>query len=148
MFIPLDKAGYYSKNELFGAEVDNKFPDAIYDIAEAGKCLALNRSTAVVCHLMRVVETGVKTLATKLSTAIDTNAPWGAILVQTDAEIRKLKTAGTAVDDFEGISASLHAVKDAWRNPAMHSKAKYTEEEAEEIFNASRTFMRRLAKIV
>jgi adenine C2-methylase RlmN of 23S rRNA A2503 and tRNA A37 len=143
-----DRAKYYSDKALFGLDVDSKFPETIFDIEEAGKCLSLSRATATVCHLMRVVEVGVKRLATKLSATIDTNKPWGWILNIVDAEIEKLKKTGTDVAELEGIAASLHAVKDAWRDPAMHSKTKYTEEEAEEIFSASRTFMRRLAKVI
>ena len=97
---------------------------------------------------MRVVEVGVKKLATTLSTTVETDKSWGKVLGSVDGEIKKRKTAGDDVNDLESISASLHAVKDAWRDPAMHSKTRYTEEEAEEIFNASRTFMRRLAQIV
>jgi hypothetical protein len=146
--IPNNKAKHFDAQQHFGSDVDAKFPDAIYDIGEAGKCLALGRSTAVVCHLMRVVENGVKALANKLSAAIDTDQPWGAILNQVDHEIRSRKRSGVDVEELENISASLHAVKDAWRNPAMHSRSKYTEEEAEEIFNASGTFMRRLSQVI
>ncbi len=52
--IPADKARYFQTNAtLFGAEVDGKFPSAAFEIAEAGKCLALERNTAAVFHLMR-----------------------------------------------------------------------------------------------
>jgi hypothetical protein len=148
LFVPIEKAKYYSDKELFGVEVEDKLPEAIYDIAEAGKCLALGRSTATVCHLMRVVEVGVVALAKKLSATIKTDQPWGAILREVDDAVKALKASGTDVLGYMSVSASLHAVKEAWRNPAMHSKSKYTEEEAEEIFNASRTFMRKLGQII
>jgi hypothetical protein len=148
LFVPVGKAGFYSEKALFGTEVEARFPDAIFDIEEAGKCLALARATATVCHLMRVVEVGVRELAKTLSATIGTDRPWGAILNDVDDAIEALRKAGNPVDDLVAVSASLHAVKTAWRNPAMHSKAKYTEEEAEDIFLASRGFTRRLAKVV
>jgi hypothetical protein len=51
------------KEPLFGQLVADRFPDAADDISEAGKCLALQRGTAAVMHLMRVVEVGLKALA-------------------------------------------------------------------------------------
>jgi hypothetical protein len=36
------------------------------DISEAAQCLALNRPTACVFHLMRVMETGVQILGNRL----------------------------------------------------------------------------------
>lgn len=47
---------------------------------------------------------------------------------------------------FEGLVASLDAVKVAWRNPTMHVENKYLPEEAEHIFVAVKGFMRALAE--
>jgi hypothetical protein len=44
----------------YAPDFDVKFPAAIYEIDEAGKCLALGRSTAAVFHLMRAMEIGIK----------------------------------------------------------------------------------------
>lgn len=46
---------------------------------------------------------------------------------------------------FEGIYASLDAVRTAWRNPTMHIENKYTDDEAEHIFVAIKGFMKKLA---
>jgi len=43
------------------------------------------------------------------------------------------------------VLGHLQAVKVAWRNPTMHIVNVYTLEQAEEIFNAVRGFMRHLA---
>ena len=48
---------YESKQPLFGEDVANNFPSTAYDIVEAGKCFALDRSTACVFHLMRALLT-------------------------------------------------------------------------------------------
>jgi hypothetical protein len=42
---------------------------ASFDIEEAGKCLAFDRGTATVMHLMRVLEVGLKALAKVLQIA-------------------------------------------------------------------------------
>src|SRR5262249_13649752 len=41
-------------------DVPDKFPSVVYDVTEAGKCLALGRDTAAVLHLMRVLERGLQ----------------------------------------------------------------------------------------
>jgi hypothetical protein len=148
LFVPTERAKFYSGQQLFGADVEVKFPDASYDISEAGKCLAVNRSTATVCHLMRVLDVGLKALANHLTATIDTDQPWGRILPQVDAAIQARSLTGVNVDDLNKVHASLNAVRVAWRNSAMHCKDKYTEEEAEEIFNACKTFMRLLAQVI
>ncbi len=52
-------AKYYDQPKLFGAEVFDSFPSANVDIYEAGMCLALERPTACVMHLMRVLGSGL-----------------------------------------------------------------------------------------
>lgn len=49
---------YEQRDPLFGANTANKFPSLSYDIEEAGKCLALGRSTAAVFHALRCLEAG------------------------------------------------------------------------------------------
>ncbi len=44
------------------------------------------------------------------------------------------------------IAGDLMTVKIAWRNPTMHIVRHYSAEEAEEVFRAVRTFMKRLAE--
>jgi hypothetical protein len=57
LLVPTEAVGFYwQKAPLFGPEVEQKFPAMTEDISEAGKCLALNRNTASVFHLMRVME--------------------------------------------------------------------------------------------
>ena len=61
--IPAGKEGFFDPVEpIFGLDVESKFSVMSEDIAEAGKCLALERSTAAVFHLMRVMEIGVQRL--------------------------------------------------------------------------------------
>ena len=45
-------------------------------------------------------------------------------------------------------TASLYAVKVAWRNEVMHPKETYTLEEAENLIRLVKGFMQQLAEIV
>jgi hypothetical protein len=145
------KAG---KSPLFGEAVQNKFPELTADIVDAGWCLAVGRSTAAVFHLMGVMEAGIRRLARKLKIPkpqMDRRM-WGAILGTINASIQTLPYATTREkdrkDQFAEAVAHLGNVKDAWRNPTMHSRRRYTQEEAEAIFGNVKTFINHLATIV
>lgn len=66
MFIPPDRAAYYNKPELLGKNTNARFSTIQYDVTEAGNCYASGRSTAVVFHLMRIMEVGVQEFGNKL----------------------------------------------------------------------------------
>lgn len=145
-----NKAGFYDKINLFGEDVFNKFPSANFDIEEAGKCFALARYTACVMHLMRCLEVALRAIGTALSVSL-TNPNWQNIINQANSAITTNKsTLGIAwkaeADFYTNVTAHLFTVKNAWRNPTMHVERKYTEEEAEDIFNAVKGLMRHIAK--
>jgi len=152
MFIQPEKAAYYDAQKIFGPTVTKKFPKCSTDIEEAGKCFAAGRSTAAVFHLMRLTEYGVRRLAGKLKLTVKPNATWGQILTAMDPAIGALPTATERQrkrqHEYQELRASLHAVKEAWRNPTMHPQATYTNEAAQEIFQHVKAFMRRLAELV
>jgi hypothetical protein len=151
---PREVSYFEPKSPLFGKEFADKFPtEAAYEIDEAGKCLALGRSTACVFHLMRAMEIGVRTTARCLGVP-DPVKPaernWGVVLKAIQDAIRTKwpNAAGRAHGDgalFEELYASLDAVRNPWRNATMHVEKKYTDEEAEHIFVAVRGFMKKLA---
>ena len=126
---------------------------AQFEIDEAAKCLALRRSTACVFHLMRVMEVGIKAVARCLGIPDPTKGSeknWGKILKKIKDEIDNRNAAKSwkkAKDQefFLASHAHLDVVREAWRNPTMHVENKYTEEEAEDIFAAVKSFMRKLA---
>ncbi len=144
----------FIKTDPFGPDIPNKFAQARDDIEEAGKCLAYGRGTACVFHLMRVMEVGLRALGASLNDPrLDPkrNPSWDSILKKCDEELLKPiknRSAEWQQDDafYSTAAAQLHAVKDAWRNPTMHVERKYTPEEAEEVWNAVRAFMRHLSK--
>ena len=155
------KAIYYlsSKAELldgndppFTQAVEDAFPSAIYDIQEAAKCLALRRSTASVMHLMRALEISHSCLAGELGLTNDTEN-WNTILDKIESEIRS-RTKATHGEKwkeeneqwFTEAATHFRLIKNAWRNHAQHLHAKYSEEEAEDIYSSVRSFMRHLSE--
>lgn len=141
------KIRYHDQSALFGDDVFKAFPSANEDIAEAGTCLALDRGTATVMHLQRVLEVGLSALAAALS--IKKQNDWGRYLREIDDELnRRMKSSGarTADEQFYAEAATtIDAMRRAWRNPTMHPEKTYSPERAEEILQSVRSFMRHLA---
>jgi hypothetical protein len=46
---------------------------------------------------------------------------------------------------FREVLGNLQTIKIAWRNPTMHIVRQYTPEEADDIFRAVRSFMRKIS---
>jgi hypothetical protein len=140
-------ATYFKQPKLFGDDVFNKFPSANNDIFEAGTCLALERGTACVMHLMRVCEVGIKVLASALSITPQSN--WGAYLTKVDQALNaRIGAQGTQSSDerfYAEVRVTLDGVRVAWRNPTMHVENIYSPERAEEILISVRAIMRHLA---
>src|ERR1044072_3749489 len=117
MQIPVDRARYYEGQNLFGQDVADKFPSAILDIEEAGKCYAVSRHTACVFHLMRVMEIGLRSVAKSLGIP-DTNIlpSWQSVIDKINKQINA-PNAGKSPDwkrvepFYKGVSAQLFAVK-------------------------------------
>lgn len=152
--IDAGKRRYFEPSEpLFGVEVATKFVGLTFEIDEAAKCLALGRPTAATFHLMRVMETAVRTVARCLQIP-DPIHPgdrsWGKVLGNIkDGISNKWPTvASRNTGDgalFDALYASFDAAKNPWRNTTMHVESKYTDDEAEHIFVAVRGLMKRLA---
>jgi hypothetical protein len=124
-----------------------RLSDVSYDLDEAAKCLALGRSTAVVFHLMRVMEIGVQKFGDKLGVALVHEKNWQNILDQVNPQIKALGKAPEA-RRYAAIAAHLFHVKVAWRNEVMHPKATYTPDEATAVFAAVGTFMTDLVDVL
>lgn len=130
----------------FGGDVEDAFPSAAYDIQESARCLALERWTASVMHVMRAMEVGLLALADHYGVAPGEN--WNQTLNQIEARSREVgrKTHGPDAEAWAAEAAAhLRFVKNAWRNHAMHPKSTYDEARAQAIFNNCRAFMGHLA---
>ena len=140
--------------DLFKLAEQNKFGSAHRNIEDAGKCLAFNRGTAAVFHLMRVMEYGLRALGESLNDpSLDPkrNPSWDAILKKCDDELRKPlreRSAEWREDEpfYSNATANLRAVKNAWRNPTLHVERDYDPDDALDVWNAVKAFMRHLAK--
>jgi HEPN domain-containing protein len=156
LHVPFEKAKVYYNPHPFGEAVTNKFPKAITDMHEASKSFAVARYTACVFHLMRVMEIGVQYLGKKLKIPDTHEKEWQAILNSVNGALRRMSNPTTRLtsrqkarrDRYAKAAAHLENVKNAWRNNVMHPKASYTSEEAEEVFQAVKTYMQDLATIL
>lgn len=147
--IPSETFALYRQDQPpFGADVEAKFPTMSEDISEAGKCLALNRPTATVFHLMRVMEIAVQRFGDKLGVALATEKNWQNILDEINKAIKALDHKAPRTRAYAGASSHLYNVKIRWRNEVMHPKQTYTTAEAKDVFDAVRTFIRDLAGIL
>jgi len=150
--IPEKDASLYEKSDPFGQDVSNALPDAATDIHESSRCIALDRPTAAVFHLMRAVEHGLQKFAAKLGVLMPSEMVWQEILNALNRPIAALPQQAQSDKDYKTacaeVAAHLFYVKLAWRNPTMHPKSLYSPEEAREIFERSGSFLRELVKII
>jgi hypothetical protein len=138
---------YDQPQPLFGTEVDNAFPSSAEDIAEAGKSMAVQRWTGAVMHLMRALEPPLKALAAYVGIVSGEN--WNKSLNDVETKLRSTskRAFGEAEEQWAAEAAShFRAIKNAWRNRAMHGRDFYDEERATEIYEAVRALMRHLAE--
>ncbi|MFD1982727.1 hypothetical protein ACFSOZ_08565 [Mesorhizobium newzealandense] len=135
----------------FGPEVAAAFPNVEYDLEEAAKTLSFERGTATVFHLMRAMDLALTALGEKLSATVrDKDGKplvWGKIIANCRGKIEGMPD-DDAKDAWDSAMSLLFHVKEVWRNTTMHPMQKYTVEEATEVFEACRAFMRRLAPLV
>lgn len=157
---------YFERANLFGREVSEGFPSACFDIQEAGSCLATDRSTAAVFHLMRVAEWGLRALCADTGLLRIKNkskggtvrytpisyVDWEQMLSQLhpkiDAKINRLrrgKVKQQSQEFYYPLLQDLRAFRDAWRNHVMHTRAIYTVDDALAILNHVKRFMRSLS---
>ncbi len=147
--IPSENVPFYRPKEpLFGWDVEAKFPMMSEDISEAGKCLALNRATAAVFHLMRVMEIAVQRFGDKLGITLPSEKNWQNILDEINKAIKTLDQKAAQTKAYAEASAHLYNVKVCWRNQVMHPKQTYTPDEAKALFGAVQIFIRDLAGIL
>lgn len=149
LMLSAETAGYYKPPEpLFGLYFKDRFAGAQYDLDEAGKCLAIERSTAAVFHSMRIVELGIGAMHSCLgikAPLTGNGRNWGNILGRIKDELFRRGQHWHEYSYFQELYVLLDAIKHAWRNATMHVENKYTEEEALEIFQTVKSLMKRIA---
>jgi hypothetical protein len=144
---------FFVDERPFGQQVWEKFSKANDDISEAGKCLALQRPTACVFHLMRALELAVQQLGKKLKVKINVQTEtWHQIILHVNKSIESLPSK-TPIQkrrksSYAEVAAHLQSIRLAWRNEVMHPKQAYTRQEAFDIFNATTVFMASLTRVI
>lgn len=131
----------------FGAEVDDAFPASADEIAEAARCLALERHTACVMHLMRALETPLDLLAGQVGVPDGKN--WNTLLNQIEAKLRERKGGGRDPEAEQWMAEAatqFRFIKNAWRNHAMHSRMTYDAARAREVYDSVATFLGQLSR--
>lgn len=143
------KIDYFEKDDLFGSEVTSSFPSAVEDVRNAGTCFAVEQWDASVFHLMRVLERGLRVLATKFTIPFQ-NTTWHTVIEQIEKSVRKMDSSfgpdWKEQQKFYSQAASQFMfLKDAWRNHIMHLGDVYDEGKALSVLTHVRMVMRALA---
>ncbi len=139
---------------FLGEEVVSKIAELREDAEEAGNCFALGRYTATVFHLMRIMETMVQKLAEELKVTHKDGSPLKAKTedwYQIELAIARAANAmpkGDLKDKRSGALASLSAVRVGWRNPTMHPKQTYTDEEARILIDSVKLFVKNVSDLL
>lgn len=152
LYVPNKNAAFYQEPFAGWQNVQDAFSNASYDVEEAAKCLALERSTACVFHTMRVLEHGLRTLADEFKVPFE-HKSWGEVIERIEKAIRQINQQAQKPSSWkddeqfysEAASQFMH-FKNAWRNYTAHVQFKYTEAEAEAIYRHVRDFIVHLAK--
>ena len=135
----------------FGDVVFNAFPAGQNDLEEAAKCLALERGTACVFHLMRALESAASVIAAKIGATIKDlhgrSLPWGVIAENMKPRIDIMPAGSDLQIKWYRVQQDLVVVNRAWRVPTSHPRESYTPDEAQEVFDATRAFMKELAPL-
>jgi len=163
LYVPPDRALYYqkrikadgdkTKHSLLSDKAKKKFAQSIEDAEEAANCIALGRYTAAVFHMMRIMERGVQRLGKKLQLTISVEEKdWGLISNHINGALKKLPNSTPQEKRvharYSKAAVYLDNVREAWRNPTMHPKETYTEEEAENVFRFVKQYMDYLTAIL
>jgi len=106
------------------------FPSAEYDVRQAARCLAMKCDTAAVLHLMRVLETGLGSLALHFSVSFE-HRNWENIIADIEKAIKTISHGSDKPADwksrekvFSDVAKEFRYIKNAWRNLPMHSREK------------------------
>jgi hypothetical protein len=147
-YVPHERLSFYNRTDLFGDEFKQKFPVANAEITEAGNCLAFDRFTGCVFHLMRSLEIALRVLFSALNLPPITSAGarnWNGLLKEIRAKLDMDKSI-PEWEFYDGAYAFLAAAKNPMRNSTMHVDVTYSDEDSvRSVWLGSEAFMRHLA---
>lgn len=140
---------YWTKEGTVSDEVIAMFPDGLWDIEEAAKCIAVERNTASVFHSMRALEVPIKHLCGKMKLN-PSNPNWENVLNDLNKSILGMdRTWGSdwkhEQHKYAAAVAHMKLYQRAWRNYVVHGTEHYGGEEARQILSSVKGFFRELA---
>ena len=100
-----DRWLYEQKQPIFGDPVHNGFRKAQKDISAAGRCFALDETTACVFHLMRAVESGLHAFADhmQLDVSMMEQENWKNVIDQIEKKIREMEALPKSADKRRSV---------------------------------------------
>lgn len=134
----------FEGNHLFGEAVGDAYPSASMDIAEAGKCLALDRYPACIFHLMRVAERALRIIAGELGVPLASSKKgrsWGGVIVDINRALADMDDNAPKKVRLREPMYFVSEVKDLWRDKGIHPGDDFSPERTERVYNAIRSFM-------
>jgi len=118
-------------NQLFPPDLGLKVPEALFDIAEAAKCLAFERPTACGFHLFRATESVLRRYYSEVTGG------------KAEPKVRSIGVYLNALKQCEKgdskILAALKPMADLHRNPLIHPDAVLSLDEALSIHGIARS---------
>jgi hypothetical protein len=157
LYLPIERAKWYLAPKEGWQEVIKQFPKTVIDIEEAGRCFACDRYAAAVFHGMQIAEVG----AIEIGKLIEINDPkpgWPSTIREMKRIVQKEKYQDLKPVEqkhralLEQLLPLMESMQDGWRHKISHVENKlvllsgeFAPSVAEEILNATRAFMRRLA---
>jgi hypothetical protein len=161
VYIPGPGDKLMSNTQIFGEDVYDAFPSARLDIEEAGNAFAFELYTSCIYHLMCAAEYAMRALAKDRRIVLTTKggnpfpadlATWEEVIRELEKETAKIanwprskgEVRSQAQEFYNAAVEELRAIKDAWRNPVMHSRRRYKEKEAKRAMDHVEHFMNAL----
>ncbi len=124
---------------LFAPGVYDNLPEvAKFDVTEAGKCVAFERSTAGAFHLLRATEDVLRAFYRKLVRQNRVKPLWGPIV----EDLRKRRSA----KPYTALLNHLDHIRDSFRNPTQHPDKIYDIQEVQDLWSLCVDAMNRMAK--
>jgi len=147
LWVPPDRVEFWEDPQNVLPAFGNRgFRRVQRDLGEARRCLACARPTAVVFHLMRMVEVGLDALKKDLALPLDLECPnWNVVLNAIEKHGPTVPRWKEAPEFYAGVAAHLRQIRNAYRNPVMHVRGNYSEEEAETLYTLVVGFLTHLS---
>lgn len=154
-YIPVDRLEYFDTDMISSFQVRDRFPQASYEIRNAGTCYAMGLPTASVFHAMRACELGVQLLGTSLGVTFSYPielAEWGKIIGEIEEKIQAFKGGQRSKERDENLrfyseaAAQFRHFNNGWRVRNAHARVTYEDEQAKKVLDHVRDFFETLSE--